>query len=266
MACLFLVRGAFGQEEQNPVEKTPELLPVKTTSNFEVSVHLSYWSLDPIKGVFEEELIDSISKRLREEIAAKSRDLYKLGLIPTAYEQSIQFDSSGSNYGLEIRYYPGGKRSAFSLGFSLEKNTMRIAIQGPVKQEFQDGSYAEADAEAHLELSPLTTNLNFRWDMAPSWTVSPFFVFGLGIAPLKGNVSYDFTGTYYGQGLQGTVTDSEAKTLKELEEEIDFNIPNIFIVFQLALGVRAEISNITLNLETGFWDGITVRGGLGLRF
>ena len=256
----------FCQQTDSPLKKAAELLKPPIKGRFAVTVHYSLWTLDPLKSMFKEDLIDSLSKEIRKEIARQSRDIAP-GLVQTDFEQSLAFDSSGGNYGIEIRYYPGGRAGAFSLGFALEKTSMRLSVQGPIKQEFADGTYAEAETKGILEIKPFSSNLNFRWDMAPSWIVSPYFVMGLGIAPLSGSFSYDLSGSYTRAGLSTSISELDDKPLKEAEEEMDFNIPNIFVIIQAALGLRAEIaSHLVLNVEAGLWDGILIRWGLGVRF
>jgi hypothetical protein len=183
------------------------------------------------------------------------------------YSQDLLLKSSGPTYGLEIRYRPGGENGVLSLGFSLERTHMRFSLEGTVRQEFVDGSYGEVEADAFIDLSPLTTNLSLRWDVNPRWLVTPYFVFGLGVAPLTGNIGYSFDGVYKWSGPDETLTSSYDKTFQEAEEEIDFNLPNIFILLQMHVGIRVNIiSGLILRIEGGIWDGFAYRAGLGFRF
>ena len=248
------------------LEETAKILKPAIEDKFEVSLHFSSWSLNPIKSLFESDLVDPLSKEIRREIANQVRDVAP-GLIRMDYEQSLAFDSSGSNIGIEIRYYPKGRKGAFSLGFSLEKTNMQMNISGTVKQFFNDGTYGEVKANGTVKIKPFSSNLSFRWDMAPSWMVSPYFVLGVGIAPLTGDLNYDFTGTYHWAGPSETLEESDSKSLKSAEEEMDFNIPNIFVIVHMAFGLKAEIaSHLILKVEAGVWDGFILRGGLGIRF
>ena len=267
MSLLALIGGpSLSAQQTETSNKAVVKLVQPITERFEISVHYSSWSLNLIKATFEEELVDSISRRIRSEIANQARAVAPF-LVRTDFNHSLGFDSSGSNYGVEIRFYPKGRGGSFSLGFTLEKTSMTMAIQGPIRPDFADGTYAEAEATGTLKLSPFSTHLNFRWDMVPKWIVSPYLVFGLGLAPLSGDVSYEFGGTYHWSGPTHTVEDYDAKSIKEAEELIDFNIPSILVVFQLAFGIRADIaSHFVLLAEAGVWDGIMLRGGLGIRF
>ncbi|MCJ7680057.1 MAG: DUF748 domain-containing protein [Candidatus Aminicenantes bacterium] len=242
------------------------LTPEKEDGKLEITFHYGTWSLNPIKATFEEELNRSLANEIRREITNQVQAISP-NLIRSDFTNTLAFDSSGSHYGLEIRYYPRGKKGQFSIGFSVEKTSMLMSVAGTVTQPFTDGTYGEVEATGTLELKPLSTNLSLRWDMAPKWIVSPYFVFGLGIAPLTGNLSFDFTGTYYGTGETASLADTGTKPFKEAEEGSDFNLPNIFILGHVAFGLRANIaSHFVLIAEGGFWDGIVLRGGLGVRF
>ena len=254
------------QPEQQIRGKAILLTPEKEGGKLEITFHYGTWSLNPIKATFEEELTRSLAHEIRREITNQA-DAYTQDLVRDDFTHTLVFNATGSHYGIEIRYFPKGRKGPFSLGFSLEKTNMTMTVAGLVNQVFTDGTYGEVDATGTLELKPLSTNLSFRWDMAPKWMVSPYFVFGLGIAPLNGTVSYDFTGTYYWTGGSASLSDTGSKTFKEAEEGSGFNLPNIFIVGHVAFGLRANIaSHFVLIAEGGFWDGIVFRGGLGFRF
>jgi hypothetical protein len=222
--------------------------------------------LDLFKGLFEEDLTQSLNDELVEEIETQIResgyDIFAVG-----HDHNLVFGSSGSVYGFELRFYPGGRYSSFSLGLSIEKTHMDLAVEGPVNVQFNDGSYAEMAAVANVVLNPLFTNLSFRWDFNQEWIVSPYFVFGLGIAALNGEVSYHYEGTYYWAGGTDDYEDEDIRDIKEVEEDTDFNIPNILPLFQLCLGVRAEVvPHLHLKAEAGIWDGFILRGGIAYKF
>jgi len=233
---------------------------------WEVEVHYGSWSLSPVKGLFESKITDKLSEELRDDVATKIRRSH-VPLVQLRYEQNMVLDSDGSNYGMEFRYYPRGHEGSFSLGLSFEKTNIKLRLTGPVKQDFTNGSYSQVESEGYLEAKPFSTNLSFRWDLKPLWRVSPYFVFGIGLAALNGNIGYSYAGNYYFNGTKEPVSDSDAKTFKEAEEEIDFNIPNIFPLLQISFGIRGEIYNgLTLRVEAGIWDGIVFRGGIAFRF
>jgi hypothetical protein len=97
--------------------------------------------------------------------------------------------------------------------------------------------------------------------------VTPYFSFGVGIAALDGEVGYAWRGTFEYLGQQKVLEDDLVKTFIEAEEEGDFNIPNIFPILHLGLGVKAElIPGLSGIAEAAFWDGIVFRAGVAYRF
>lgn len=256
--------------ERTPAQQTlpGEFLPGKTEwgGKWEIEVHYSAWSVNIIKGTFEDFVTKKLGAEVRNEVAKQIKESHP-SVASSEYEQSFVFDSGGSNYGLELRFYPGGRDGAFSLGLTFEKTTIDLKINGSAKQIFANGTYATVDADAYLTMRPFSTNLNFRWDFVPSWRVTPYFVFGIGVAPLNGEFGYNYSGLYHWSGIQETVEDSNIKTIKEFEEDVDFNIPNIIPIIQASFGVRGEITKgLMLRAEGGFWNGIVLRGGLAYRF
>lgn len=253
--------------QQFPQEvSVPELQKKSILDRFEIGFHVSHWSIDPLEGILNDEVSKRIAKEIKQEVAKKITDAHPF-IFDTGYEHDLLFDSGGSNFGLEIRYYPQGKQGSFSFGLSFEKNNMKITLDGPVQVDFSDNTYSEVESSGYIELNPFTTNLSFRWDTKPSWRVTPYFIVGLGVSSLNGNISYAYDGFYYWQGPELNVEDDILKTFKEAEEEMDFNIPNIFFLLQINIGIRAEIApHLNLNAEAGIWNGFILRGGLSYRF
>jgi len=263
--CLLFIHSAHAQQEEPKVE-IPHIFDNKVAGKLEIEVHFSLWTVDLLKGLFEDKLIDEMSDEIRRKISREVRESHA-GLKDTGFEQNLAFDSGGSNYGLEIRYYPKGRDGSFSFGISFEKTHMRLSVQGSVTQQFENGTSAEVDAEGKIELNPFFTNLSFRWDMKPTWRVSPYFVLGFGVASLNGEVSYDYIGVYKWAGSDEEVGEADSKTLREAEEDFNTNIPNIIPLLQMNFGLRAEIiPHIHLRVEAGIWDGFILRGGVAYRF
>lgn len=262
--CLAPQAHAWPNQDTQP--QLPSFVPPKNPKKFEVGIHYSRWSLDLIKSLFEDELTERLGRELGEEVSANIRGTHA-NLTRSQYEENLAFDTGGWNYGLEIRYYPQGEFGAFSLGLSFEKTRMSFTAEGVVKQVFTNGTYAQIDALGFIELDPWSTNLSLRWDLKPSWVVSPYLVLGLGIGVLNGEVSYEYQGVYKWAGPEQSVHDALTKTLKEAEEDLDYNLPNIFVILQTSLGLRAEIlPNLSLRGEVGFWDGFVVRAGITFIF
>ncbi|MDH4219042.1 MAG: hypothetical protein OEZ52_11600 [Candidatus Aminicenantes bacterium] len=270
LVFLFLVQGVYALQAEQGTE-VPLIFDKGLSGKIEVAVYYGRWSLNLFKGLFKDELIDEISTEVQDEIINQVRQIRKgRNMVPTNYEQTFAFDSGGPNYGLEVRFYPQGRDGAFSLGFSLDKTKIRLTIQGDVRQDFDDGSFVEVkEAVGEINLNPLFTNLNFRWDFKPEWRVTPYFIFGVGVAVLNGEVSYDWIGLYRWGVFEESVGESETMSIKEAEEEpdVDFNLPNIIPLLQMNLGVRAEvIPHLHLRAEVGIWDGFVFRAGMAYRF
>jgi len=265
IAFLLVQNSAAQQDEQE--EELPRLVfDEGIGGKLEIEVHYGYWTLNVFKGLFEEDLTKELSDEIAEEIGIK---IVESGyhVNRTANDHDLLFDSSGSVYGLELRFYPGGRYSSFSLGVSIEKTRMKAVVEGPVTVQFDDGSFAEMDAVGTVDLDPLFTNLSFRWDIKPAWVVTPYFVLGLGVAALNGEVSYNYNGTYYWAGGSENYEDEDTRPIKEAEEDSDVNLPNILPLLQINLGIRGEIiPHLHVRAEAGIWDGLILRAGIAYKF
>lgn len=267
LALMFLLSQSVLARQEEQEEEFPRLtFDEGIAGKLEVEVHYGYWTLDVFKGLFEEDLNRELGEEITREIETQIRDSgYNIAQV--SQSNVFVFGSSGSVYGFELRFYPGGRYSSFSLGISIEKTHMEATVEGPVEVQFNDGTYAEMDAMGFVELNPLFTNLSFRWDIVPNWVVTPYFVLGLGVAALNGEVSYNYNGTYYSSVGTRYYEDEDKRDIKEAEEETDFNMPNILPLLQINIGVRAEIvPHLHLRAEAGIWDGFILRGGLAYRF
>ncbi len=253
---------APGQEQ----EILPEGIIDEGGGNFEVEVHYAFWSLDPAKGAFEDSLTKKVANEIREHLTDQLNDIAGGGLFPTSYEQTLAFNSEGSNFGFEVRYYPQGRRGTMSLGLSLEKTNIKLLMKGPVTQRYADGSVATVEGDAVVETNPWTTNLSFRWDIVPSWRITPYVVLGFGIGPLGGTAAYVYSGTYRRGNDQGAVSGEETKTFDQLREEGEIDLDR-FLLLHTAFGVKGHVyQGLILKGEVGFWDGLILRIGLAYRF
>jgi hypothetical protein len=266
MVFLVFVQSVYSQQD-NPEEELPRLVfDEGIAGKLEIEVHYGYWTMDLFKGLFEKDLVDELSDEIADEITIQIGESgYNINSI--RQEHTLAFGSSGSDYGFELRFYPGGRYSSFSLGISIEKMRMKATVEGPVTVQYDDGSYAEMDAIGVIDLNPLFTNLSFRWDIKPGWIVSPYFVLGVGVAALNGEVSYEYSGTYYYSGGTEGYEDSDSRPVKEAEEDSDVNLPNILPLLQINLGLRAEIvPHLHIRAEAGIWNGLILRGGVAFKF
>ncbi|MFW6160073.1 MAG: hypothetical protein ACOC57_02905 [Acidobacteriota bacterium] len=264
LVVIFLTTFSLAQQEPPEVEiDIPR--SSKLWEKLEIEIHYSQWTLDPLKGLFEKELIDELGDEIRREMSNQIRESHQ-GIVQKDFQQNLLFDSGGFNYGLELRYYPGGKEGAFSFGVSLEKSKMRLSVEGTVKQEYEGSTYAEVDSFGYIEIIPWTTNISLCWDLKPEWMVSPFAVLGLGLGNLSGEIGYEYDGHYKWSGPNEVLKDSDQKGLKQAEEDIDINLPNVILILQTHLGVRVKFNqHLHLKIEAGLWDGLLFRGGLAFR-
>ncbi len=250
---------------------------------FEYGVHYSGWSLNLIKGMIEGKL-DSMGEQMKDDIVT---DIQKDNptLQESSYSQDVSFDSSGNNWGFEIRYYPGGYEGSFSIGLSVEKTSLKVGLdKADVSITLRDSvtsesGTAQAGGTGTFSYSPLSFHLHFRWDIKPSWTVHPFFTFGFGIAGVgslkKATIAYSYNYTLNMPG-EAPDTDSggETKTLQQIDdenvadgEESMFESIPFFPFIQMTLGIKGRLGkNVYLLTEAGIFNGFLYRGGISFRF
>jgi len=235
--------------------------------HFEINVHYSAWTVDPILSLFESRLTNELAEELQNEVVKKVGASYS-GLVKAAFNPVLALESEGSNYGIELRYFSRGRAGTFSFGLGLEQTRIRFGVTGSIAQDFTIGSRAEVEAEAFVEIKPLCPHVSFRWDIGrPGAAVKPFVAFGVGVAPLKGTFTFAYAGRYAFGFVTDSISDSQTKTLAELSEDIDFDIPDYLPILQLGVGLRVELfRGLFLLGEAGVWDGLLLRGGLGFRF
>jgi len=249
---------------------------------FEFGFHYSNWSIDILRGFIEEGLGDALETNLKDNFLDEiQKD--NPGLIEDSYDQSVSFDSSGSNYGFEVRWYPGGNDGSFSLGLSVEKTSMTVTIPELsaalvlTDQTTSESADFQANAGGKFVINPLSFHLSFRWDIIPSSPVHPYFTFGVGAATgtalKEAEFSYNYTGDLSRPGeATEHYEDQVTKTVQELKEEIEeegeeFFLPGFIPFIQLNLGIKAMISeNIHLLVDAGIWNGFLLRGGIAVRF
>ncbi len=253
------------KQPEAPVE-TAGPARVTTGGHWEIGAHYSMWGLNLIKGLFEKSLTNELGKDIRNEVVKYVQGLHG-GLVKSSYSQTLSFDTSGSNYGLEFRYYSKGRAGTFSFGLSFEKTHIKLAVAGTAKQDFTNGSFAAVNANAFIETSPFTTNFSFRWDFNSGHIVTPYFVAGFGFSSLEGTYSYTWSGDYQLGSDKQAIGDSKTKNFEQLSQDIEFNIPKTFIVLQLNFGIKAEVyPNVFILGEAGIWDGLILRFGAAYRF
>lgn len=255
--------------------------PAGAQGHLEVGFHYSRWSINLLRSFIEGGLNDALETDLKDSILEDIQADYP-NLEEIAYSQEVAFDSSGDNFGFEVRWYPGGSDGSFSLGLSIEKTTMKVAVpeisaslslRDAISSE--EGHFAASSGGEFL-IKPLSFHLSFRWDIIPSSVVHPYVTFGLGVATgtalEEARVTYSYSGDLILPGQSPEhYEDSVSKTLKQLKDELelegeDFFLPGFLPFIQLNLGLKARLSqNIHLLVDAGIWDGFLLRGGVSVR-
>jgi hypothetical protein len=249
--------------------------------HFEISGHYGRWTLDLLGNAAIDLIDDASADGLKGAIEDEINTLYP-NLVATQFNQTLTFDSSGDNFGLGVRWYPGGRRGSFSLGVSVEKSSFKILPTAAVLMDLYDYSASESAtfngvAEASALIKATSFLLTVRWDILPSKVIHPYLTFGGGISTAKAldnsTVSYQYSGQLAGDTIPAqTITGSETKTLRELrdealeDDETDFPIPNFLPFVQVNLGLKALLTkNVHLFVDAGIFDGFMVSGGIALR-
>jgi hypothetical protein len=250
--------------------------------HFEFGGHYGRWTLNVLGNTAEKLFNDATEEEIQDNILeAIQEDYPSLSLVD--YAQTIDFASSGDDFGFGIRWYPGGHRGSFSLGVSFERSTFKITPTATMVMNLEDtGTFetatfnAAGNASAFLKATSFL--LTLRWDIFPTKVVHPYITFGGGISTARAlddsYVSYTYSGELTGSAIPvpETYTDSETKTLRELrdealeEEETDFPIPNFLPFIQLNLGLKARLTkSIHILIDAGVFDGFMASAGLAIR-
>ena len=245
--------------------------------HFEFGGHYGRWSLNLLGNTAEKLLNDATKDEIQDRILTDIQDSYP-GLTLTSYDQALDFNSSGDNFGFGFRFYLGGLRGSFSLGLSVEKSTFKVLPTATALMQLQDMGTLEtatfngiADASAIIKATSFL--LTFRWDIFPSAVVHPYITFGGGISTAKALddsiLSYSYSGQLSGSAIPPeTVEGSDTKTLRELKDEAgtDFKLPNFLPFIQLNLGLKARLTkSIHVLVDAGIFDGFIISGGLAVR-
>lgn len=251
----------------------------------ELGFHYSSWSITLVKGLLESALSDALKNQMLN-LARQENP----GLVENSASTSLDMDSSGSNFGFEIRWYPAGEKGSFSLGFSLERTSMRVKVsqaKADVSLDIPEGGITKpasfsGQGTGDFRLAPWSFHVNFRWEIKPEWDVHPYIAMGVGYGSGRyldqGTLNYDVQGDLLKSG-EGPVhfEESGTKTLKAVKNKMGedaesegkvLSIPFWFVpFFQLSVGVKGRVAdNLWLIGEAAFWDGFILRGGIAYRF
>ena len=92
--------------------------------HWELGIHFSYWSVNVASTYIEQLIEGNIAAEVERYDPSKG---------------ALDFTSRGSNYGLEVRFFPGGKEGSFSIGLSYEKNFFNGDVQGDYQDDLGGG-------------------------------------------------------------------------------------------------------------------------------
>lgn len=249
--------------------------------HFEFGFHYSRWNINILRSIVEEGLSEALETDLKDAFLTDIQEEHP-SLFERYYSQNVNFDSSGNNFGFEIRWYPAGENGAFSMGLSLEKTTMEVTLSDvSANLELEDEltqktANFKGGASGSFLMKPLSFHLSLRWDIMPSSVVHPYITFGLGASTGTALESSELNYSYSGElNIEGEETEyfdgGDTKTLQELMDEMEeegeeFFLPGFIPFIQLNLGVKAKIAqNLYLLVDAGIFNGFLIRGGIALR-
>ena len=248
------------------------IFPAFAQGHLEFSLHKSSWNINIFESAIESNLGNTLKKYILKEV-------YKdyPGIEDSNYSQNVDFNSSGGNFGFEIRWYPKGKEGVYSLGVSLEKTTIKTGFsQISTNIELSDGSVYTGNFGGDFIMEPWSVHLSSRWDIIPSMRIHPYITIGLGVA--KGTylenakISYDFSADLKIDGdVYESYEVSDTRTLLEVKNELkkineSVFLPGFIPFFQLNAGIKGEITNnLYILVDAGIWNGISFRGGIAFR-
>lgn len=254
--------------------------PLLADGYLEFNVHYSYWTLNVVRGLVEKMVSDTLENDLKDRFLQQIQADYPT-LVESGYRQEVNFDAPGHNVGFELRFYPGGRGGAFSLGLAVEQTTMKISFPSVsarldlIDLNLNQAATFNGQAGGEFIIKPLSFHLNMRWEFLPSRVVSPYLTIGAGISTSKSffdaRYRYEYSGTLtLPDSSTEQYSDSDTKTLRQIKDERlaegkDFPL-NFLPIFQFNLGLRARLSRaMNLVADVGIFDGFLFRGGLSIR-
>lgn len=254
--------------------------PLLADGHLEFNVHYSYWTLNVVRGLVEKMVSDTLENDLKDRFLQQIQADYPT-LVESGYQQDVNFDAPGHNLGFELRFYPGGRGGAFSLGLAVEQTTMKIAFPSITARldlidlNLNQTATFNGQAGGEFIIKPLSFHLNMRWEFLPSKVLSPYLTIGAGISTSKSffdaRYRYEYSGTLIlPDSSTEQYSDSDTKTLRQIKDERlaegkDFAL-NFLPIFQFNLGLRARLSRaLNLVADVGIFDGFLFRGGISFR-
>jgi hypothetical protein len=265
-------------------------VPASGQGHFEFGVHYGSWSLNLLKSTFEG-LAESFAEQFKNQMLDQIRkDNPDIEVRERDFRTDFDFDSSGKDFGFDIRWYPAGENGSFSIGLAVEKMTMKIGIPSSLTtmtledMKTHESINFEGAAFGEVRSTPLAFLLNFRWDIFPRGVVHPYFTIGFGAAGVSAldetTLTYHISGmTYFVNEPPQLISESGSKTLLQIQEEDaqrkeemgeegePFRYPIKFFPFlQLHFGLKAKLAKFAhVLVDFGVLDGFVLRGGLAIR-
>ncbi|MGB9906843.1 MAG: hypothetical protein ACPLRR_05590 [Candidatus Saccharicenans sp.] len=248
--------------------------------HLEFNFHYSYWTLNLVRPLVENMVSDVLEDDLKDRFLQQIQADYPT-LVESGYQQQVKFDAPGHNFGFELRYYPGGRGGAFSIGLAVEQTTMKISFpQVEASLDMTDlnlnqAAHFTAQASGEFLTKPLSFHLSMRWEFLPSKVISPYLTIGAGVSTSRSffnsRYRYEYSGTLVlPDSSTEPYSEADSKTLRQIKDERlaegkDFPL-NFMPILQLNLGLRARLSRtLNLVLDGGIFNGFLVRGGLSFR-
>ncbi len=229
------------------------VIPVSAKGMFEFGFHYSAWNVDMIAPILEDEIIPEIEYWDPEY-------------------GSLNFDSNGSNFGFEFRFFPGGKNGSLSLGLSYERNNFKMKAEGRYDGFDDDGDPIKAEAKGTIDLFPHSVNLSIRWELWATKRIHPYIGFGFGFGAQDALVKFHSRATTNTGGIDIVEEQDEIWTFEDIVEEYEAAegkklLVGFFPIVHINFGFRGEIvDNIYFLGEVAFYDGLIFRGGISYRF
>jgi hypothetical protein len=265
-------------------------VPLRGQGHFELGFHYGTWSLNLLKPALEglaEDFAEQFKNQQFDKLQEENPDI---DLREIGFTTDVEFDSSGQDWGFDIRWYPAGENGSFSIGLAMEKLTMKMGVpRATTSMDLEDALTHDlirfdGSASGQVKATPLAFLLTFRWDIFPRGRIHPYITLGLGAAGVSAldetTMTYEISGTaqFPGQESQ-TISESGSKTLLQIKEEdaqrkLDegsgedpFDYPISFFPFlQAHLGLKVKLAKFAhVLIDFGLLDGFVLRGGLAIR-
>ena len=233
-------------------------------SKFEAEVHFSGWTITPISTLFKDRLDEYYTE---EVLAAFENAIAGTGIdfdpSELGFRGDFDYSSSGSIYGLALRYIP--RNSKFTIGLSIDKTN--VTVRGATT--IIESALLTSTGVGEVNLKPLMFGIQTQYYFTKGKRVNPYLSFGLGAGYIdKNNIAKNKVSiiTENQVILIGPVNTLQEYTLQESEDRGSQPVPSIFPLAQLSFGLQLNVSEpIAFMTEVGIFNGLHGRIGLAVR-